>query len=152
MTIQIEMPRYKSHKEVWALKLREVRPSIYQGAYALVFEDDQYAAVRVSEEWFASKKPEAGGYYVVYPGDGYASYSPAKAFEEGYSLIAAKSQAAPAATADAAPVELTDEQRDLVERLRLQCETENLDWHTLIYAADMIESLAAQAAQKGGAA
>ena len=31
-------------------------------------------------------KPKAGGYYVVYD-DGYKSYSPAKAFEEGYVRI-----------------------------------------------------------------
>ena len=30
--------------------------------------------------------PEAGGYYVVYE-DGYKSFSPAKAFEEGYTRI-----------------------------------------------------------------
>ena len=28
--------------------------------------------------------PQIGGYYVVYPGDGYKSWSPAQAFEEGY--------------------------------------------------------------------
>ena len=31
-------------------------------------------------------KPHAGGYYVVYD-DGYKSFSPAKAFEEGYRLL-----------------------------------------------------------------
>lgn len=32
-------------------------------------------------------KPEVGGYYVVYK-DGYKSFSPAAAFDEGYTLIA----------------------------------------------------------------
>jgi hypothetical protein len=31
-------------------------------------------------------KPQVGGYYVLYK-DGYASFSPASAFEEGYDLI-----------------------------------------------------------------
>jgi hypothetical protein len=31
-------------------------------------------------------KPEVGGYYVVYK-EGYKSFSPAGAFEEGYALI-----------------------------------------------------------------
>ena len=31
-------------------------------------------------------KHEAGGYYVRYP-DGYESWSPAEAFEEGYTLV-----------------------------------------------------------------
>jgi len=31
-------------------------------------------------------KPEVGGYYVVYA-DGYKSFSPAQAFEEGYTRV-----------------------------------------------------------------
>lgn len=38
----------------------------------------------VSQEYFNHHTPEVGGYYVKYS-DGYESYSPAKAFEEGYS-------------------------------------------------------------------
>ena len=38
------------------------------------------------EEWLDKHNPEVGGYYVVYE-DGYKSFSPAKAFEEGYTLI-----------------------------------------------------------------
>lgn len=34
----------------------------------------------------AKHKPVAGGYFVVYE-DGYESFSPAKAFEEGYTRI-----------------------------------------------------------------
>ncbi len=37
----------------------------------------------VPKEWAERHKPEPGGWYVVYT-DGYASYSPAKAFEDGY--------------------------------------------------------------------
>jgi len=93
MSNEIEMPRYQSHKQVWALKISEIRTSIYAGFFSIVFEDKDYASVRVDAEWVRAKKPEAGGYYVVYPGDGYASYSPAKAFEDGYVAVDAQSAA-----------------------------------------------------------
>ena len=32
-------------------------------------------------------QPQVGGYYVVYAPDGYASFSPADVFEEGYTLV-----------------------------------------------------------------
>jgi hypothetical protein len=40
----------------------------------------------VSLEYLDKHSPQAGGYYVVYE-DGYRSYSPAAAFEAGYTLI-----------------------------------------------------------------
>jgi hypothetical protein len=77
-----QMPRYKCHKEVRALKIKEVlsEPRIY-----LVFEGE-FDSKEVTAEWFRKHKPESGGYFVVYS-DGYESYSPAKAFEEGYAVI-----------------------------------------------------------------
>lgn len=48
--------------------------------------DIHSAAIPVSKEWLDKHNPQPGGYYVVYQ-DGYASYSPAKAFEEGYTRI-----------------------------------------------------------------
>lgn len=53
---------------------------------ALIFENSQYAALGVSKEYMDKHKPEAGGYYVVYE-DGYTSFSPAEAFEGGYTLV-----------------------------------------------------------------
>lgn len=40
----------------------------------------------VSGQWFAFHKPEIGGYLVQSEG-GYTSYSPAKAFEDGYARL-----------------------------------------------------------------
>lgn len=78
-----EMPRYRCHKEVWALKIK----SIERDAVTLMsFEDPGYAAIPISFEWDEKHKPQAGGYYVVYQ-DGYKSYSPAEAFESGYTRI-----------------------------------------------------------------
>jgi len=42
--------------------------------------------VEVDRAWLQRHGPETGGYLVVYPDD-YKSFSPAKAFEEGYVLI-----------------------------------------------------------------
>jgi hypothetical protein len=46
-------------------------------------EGAEFPSFVVSAEYLAKHKPEVGGYFVVYT-DGYESYSPAKAFEEGY--------------------------------------------------------------------
>ncbi|HJV52779.1 MAG TPA: hypothetical protein VJ652_15030 [Noviherbaspirillum sp.] len=87
-----EMPRYQCHKQVWALKIQDVRQTpadqvVEGGSWDIIPADEGYAPIRVSHEWYLAKKPEAGGYYVVYPGDGYASCSPAKAFEDGYTRL-----------------------------------------------------------------
>lgn len=113
-----EMPRYRCHKEVWALKIAEIRtdrPSfsglVCRGSFALgtacgdcercrwerehgnafqvfmiVPAESGYAPFPVDATFMAKHKPEIGGYFVVYK-DGYKSYSPAKAFEEGYTRI-----------------------------------------------------------------
>jgi len=81
-----EMPRYKCHKEVWALKIANIK-SDGEGCTALILpEDARYAVFKVSADYMEKHKPEVGGYYVVYK-DGYLSYSPAEAFEEGYTLV-----------------------------------------------------------------
>jgi hypothetical protein len=109
------MQRYRCHKEVWAVKIAEIRryaipvflrPTC-RGCFALRsacghcercdWELDggrlntfivpaDGPPIRVSEEFLAKHKPEAGGYYVVYD-DGYVSFSPASAFEAGYTLL-----------------------------------------------------------------
>jgi hypothetical protein len=80
-----EMPRYKCHKEVWALKIRNVIPGI-EGAATIFPEDAGYAPFFADAAYIAKHNPQAGGYYVVYS-DGYRSFSPASAFEEGYSKV-----------------------------------------------------------------
>lgn len=50
--------------------------------------ETRFAPFPVDADFMRRNKPEVGGYYVVYE-DGYKSYSPAKAFEDGYSLISA---------------------------------------------------------------
>lgn len=79
-----EMPRYKSHKTVWALKIKRVEHRTWE--VCLFFEDPSYAPIAKSSNWEAKFNPQDGGYYVVYA-DGYSSFSPAKAFEEGYTRL-----------------------------------------------------------------
>jgi len=91
-----EMPRYKSHKEVWAVKIAKLEPSCGERPATPNEETDGGLIVTPAEEGFAPFKvdgayvrkhnPQLGGYYVVYQ-DGYKSWSPAKAFEEGYTRI-----------------------------------------------------------------
>ena len=96
MTVSREMPRYQCHKKVWALKIKELTThqnpdtsgnsaSASYGA-TITPAEDGYAPFEVPAEYVTKHRPEVGGYYVVYD-DGYKSYSPAKAFEEGYSRI-----------------------------------------------------------------
>ena len=91
-TAQREMPRYKSHKEVWALKIKDIQvPTIAEGAESdgsllIIPEDSGYGPVRVDQDYVRKHEPRRGGYYVVYK-DGYKSWSPAEAFEEGYTRV-----------------------------------------------------------------
>ena len=126
-----EMPRYRCHKEVWALKIRDLLPvkhapcihpigsttcgygpyeNLHVGsskpkppngrhkyepadgldksavALMIVPDDDGYAPFPVDADYIDRHKPAVGGYYVVYK-DGYKSFSPAEAFEQGYTLL-----------------------------------------------------------------
>lgn len=92
---EIEMPKYKCHKEVWALKIKDIVPQTQEdlvesdgpkpdGA-TLYPENTTYSSIFVDQAYIDKHHPEIGGYYVVYT-DGYKSFSPADAFESGYSL------------------------------------------------------------------
>lgn len=82
------MPRYKSHKEVHALKIAALE--IHKdGTATLVPREDGYASFKVDADWterFKGSEDDDPGYYVVYE-DGYKSWSPTKAFEEGYTRV-----------------------------------------------------------------
>ena len=83
---QVQMPKYSCNKKVWALQIKAVDILTIDMEGALSFFDEGYSDIHVSSDYMNKHKPVAGGYYVVY-GDGYKSFSPAKAFEEGYQLI-----------------------------------------------------------------
>ena len=79
-----QLPRYQCHKKVWALKIKEVLGPF--GAIRLVFEDEDFSPITPTLDYLRKHNPQAGGYFVRYD-DGYESYSPAEAFEDGYTLL-----------------------------------------------------------------
>ena len=85
MPARMELPKYKCHKQVWALKIRNIT-TVPSGIAVITPDDDQYAEFVVSKEYGDKHHPMPGGYYVVYEG-GYKSFSPAEAFEAGYTRI-----------------------------------------------------------------
>lgn len=80
-----ELPQYKCHKVVRAGKISAIDTDIDKGLLIVNI-------VGISQPFeFPShllrmRSAETGGYLVVYE-DGYVSYSPAAAFEAGYSII-----------------------------------------------------------------
>jgi hypothetical protein len=74
------MPIYVSHKRVWALEIE----SVSVGApYRMKPKDVGYAEITLPAEMWSRYQPVSGDFYVVYA-DGYKSFSPRKAFLEGY--------------------------------------------------------------------
>jgi hypothetical protein len=92
MNAGAEMPRYKCHKEVWALKIASIKRDgegeyrETEGSAIITPADEGFAPFAVDHEYMHKHKPEVGGYCVVYK-DGYKSYSPAEAFEDGYTRL-----------------------------------------------------------------
>jgi hypothetical protein len=96
------MPLYRCHKEVWALRIVEVIPApkptieeldrILNGdegttdVGAILVVEGHFAPIAVTRDFIGRHQPQAGGYYVVYK-DGYKSFSPATAFEQGYTRV-----------------------------------------------------------------
>jgi hypothetical protein len=75
-----EMPRYRSIKTVWALKIHMLEPGEH-GALITPAEHG-YAPFWMEAAWVNKHQPKQGGYVVQYE-DGYRSFSPAEAFEKG---------------------------------------------------------------------
>jgi len=83
---QVEMPKYRCHKVVHALKIKRVVNN-EDGTITLFPEKDTvYAPINRSVTFMLKKDVEAPGYLVVYEG-GYESWSPADVFEAGYSKV-----------------------------------------------------------------
>ncbi len=80
----VELPLYKCFKNVRAAKITDIHIS-QETPSAILFFGDILGRREVTEDWFNKHNPAAGGYFVRYA-DGYESYSPSHAFENGYSL------------------------------------------------------------------
>lgn len=97
----MDLPKYQSHKIVEAAKIASITitpPTVpiggnqpEGGGIVLMLKlPEEYVEDliphTVSQEYFNKHQPKKGGYFVRYE-DGYESYSPEQAFEEGYALI-----------------------------------------------------------------
>ena len=92
-----ELPLYLCHKKVRAAKITGITgPDGFSDGHAEIVLDTvdtsikspciAYVVVPVDAAWLTrNPKLARGGYFVEYE-DGYTSYSPAAAFENGYSL------------------------------------------------------------------
>lgn len=89
------LPAYKSHKVVRAVKIRHLtipeediqKGHVESGALLLMPElPVQTEGFIIGKEFVEKHKPRPGGYFVAYQ-DGYTSYSPAAAFESGYTPL-----------------------------------------------------------------
>lgn len=87
----LPLPTYQCHKRVQALCIKAVIEN--PRGYELHFEDERFAPMQVDAAWIIKQLTGdkglnhlIGGYAVWYD-DGYMSWSPAAAFEAGYSLL-----------------------------------------------------------------
>lgn len=85
-----ELPRYKCHKIVHALKIVQI-DSYPSSHIVLHFSEEEFSPENIFEHSnefnrFTAREGDDLGYYIVYE-DGYISWSPTKAFEEGYTRI-----------------------------------------------------------------
>lgn len=90
-----EPPRYRSHKEVYAFKIKEIvfdsdlanqENRETDGSATITPVEAGYAQFKVSAAYVRKHEPKVGGYYLRYQ-DGYESWSPAEAFESGYTRV-----------------------------------------------------------------
>jgi hypothetical protein len=82
MTDRDNLPLWRCHKQVQAVRVRSIR-AYGDGSAALGHEGGE---ISVTAEWMRKHQPHLPGYFVRYQ-DGYESWSPADAFEGGYTAL-----------------------------------------------------------------
>lgn len=92
------LPLYQCHKTVRALKIAAIenkpnpdetgRSDATSHGAVITPAEESFLPFDVDGAYVCKHRPEVGGYFVAYD-DGYTSYSPAKAFEDGYSPLPA---------------------------------------------------------------
>jgi hypothetical protein len=85
MNIDTPMPQYQCHKKVWALKIAAIEIEADKSA-KIAPADDGFASFQTKPNFPWKGSEDDLGFFVVYE-DGYQSWSPTKAFVEGYSRI-----------------------------------------------------------------
>jgi hypothetical protein len=86
-------PQYQSHKTVSAAKISAVDHGA-DGSITVHLEGGFDNVVISHHDKKHKPEPVVGGYLVVYS-DGYTSFSPAKAFDEGYTLVSDRINGSP---------------------------------------------------------
>ena len=83
---QLGYPVYVCHKQVRAGKIVTIKHNA-EGSAKLIIQLPDGVTIEdyANDAWMARHKPQEGGYIVFYE-DGYSSFSPAYAFELGYTL------------------------------------------------------------------
>lgn len=84
--LEDRLPRFKCHKIVHAAQVTSIIEEM--AGWTVIVKDKQGKpfAIGVSASWIQKHGAEAGGYFVCYK-DGYTSWSPREAFEEGYAFM-----------------------------------------------------------------
>lgn len=82
MTTQAQLPRYKSLKTLYALKIKFINPINDN----IVFEMNNFSPIKVNKQYLTEHQPHVGGYFIIGE-DGSQSFSPADEFEDSYALI-----------------------------------------------------------------
>lgn len=82
---EVDLPLWKCHKVVGASRILYVERYLDRARHRLVLECG--VRVGVPDAWAAKHKPAVNGYFLLHE-DGYESYSPAEAFEAGYTPLA----------------------------------------------------------------
>jgi hypothetical protein len=86
MTVERQMPSYTCHKKVRAAEIISVGHQTISSAPGEIVRPVTLAGnitINLSNEMFTRYMPESGDFLVVYE-DGYKSFSPRKAFLDGY--------------------------------------------------------------------
>ncbi|MEN6549436.1 MAG: hypothetical protein ABFE07_25605 [Armatimonadia bacterium] len=83
MSVTRELPRYRCHAEVHALKIKIIIPNLR--GFELHFEDERYAPHEVDDLWWQNNRPEPGAYFVVTT-DGNTLCMPAAQFDASFAL------------------------------------------------------------------
>lgn len=87
---QFQLPVWRSHKIVAAARIRSIERSAAAGMHSRLELVDEggvlIRAISLPDEYMMKHEPHPGGYFVQYE-DGYQSFSPAPAFEGGYTRV-----------------------------------------------------------------
>lgn len=81
----VTLPRWQCHKVVQAAQIEAIRDQHVPDGAILTLTGG--FTIKVDSKWTDRHQAKVGGYLVIYE-DGYMSFSPAAAFESGYTRIA----------------------------------------------------------------